>query len=35
MDFLTHFHSRDVYFYIYYSYNLKVMALSYFSKFLG
>ena len=27
MDSLTHFHSKNVYFYIHYSYNLKVTAL--------
>ena len=35
IDSLTHLHSKNVYFYIHYSYGLKVMPLSYFSKFLG
>ena len=28
MDLLTHFHSKNIYFYIHHSYNLKVRALS-------
>ena len=35
MDFLTHFHSRNVYFYIHFNYNLKVTALDVFQKNLG
>ena len=35
MDSLTHFHSRNVYFYIHFSNNLKVTALDMFQKILG
>ena len=35
MDSLTHFHSRNVYFYIHYSYSLKVTVLDMFKKILG
>ena len=35
MDSLTHFHSRNVYFYINFSNNLKVTALDMFQKNLG
>ena len=37
MDSPTHFHSRNVYFYIHYSYcnSLKVTALDMFQKILG
>ena len=35
MDSLTHFHSRNVYFYIHFSNNLKVTALDVFKKNLG
>ena len=35
MNSLTHFHSRNVYFYIHYSNSLKVTALDMFQKTLG
>ena len=35
MDSLTHFHSRNVYFYIHYNNSLKVTALDMFQKNLG
>ena len=35
MDFLTHFHSRNVYFYIHYSNSLKVTVLDMFQTNLG
>ena len=35
MDSLTHFHSRNVYFYIHYSNSLKVTALDMLQKILG
>ena len=35
MDSLSHFHSRNVYFYIHYSNSLKVKALNMFKKSLG
>ena len=35
MDSVTHFHSRNVYFYIHYSNSLKVTALDMFKKNLG
>ena len=35
MDSLTHFHSRNVYFYTHFSNNLKVTALDMFHKNLG
>ena len=35
MDSLTHFHSRNVYFYIHYGDSLKVTALDIFQKKLG
>ena len=35
MDSLTHFHSRNLHFYIHYCYSLKVAALDMFKKNLG
>ena len=35
MDSLTHFHSRNVHFYIHFSNNLKVTALDMFQKNFG
>ena len=32
MDSITQYHSKNVYFYIYYSYSLKVAALDMFKK---
>ena len=33
MDFLSHFHSQNVYFYTHYSYSLNITSLSIFQKF--
>ena len=33
MNHLTHFHSKNVYFYMHYSYSFKIMALSIFQNF--
>ena len=33
MDSLTHFHSKNVFFYVFYSYSLKVSVLSIFQNF--
>ena len=35
MDYMTHFHSKDVYFYIHYIDSLQVTALDVFKKKLG
>ena len=35
MDSLTHFHSKNVYFYVHHSYSLKVTGALYFSHFYG